>query len=119
MGVPARRHTERRATEALPGSEVTLRLGDAVIHLDHGMGILRGLETVETADVTSETIKLDYARKEALLAPIDEIGRIWRYGTEVSGIRLDGLDGKDGRRAALRSKSNWRRPPVRWSNWRG
>jgi len=46
------------------------------------------------ADVTSETIKLDYARKEALLAPIDEIGRIWRYGTEASGIKLDGLDGE-------------------------
>ncbi len=75
MGVPARRHTERRATEALPVSEATLRLGDAVIHLDHGMGILRGLETVEAADVTSETIKLDYARNHALLAPIDEVGQ--------------------------------------------
>ena len=64
MGVPARRHTERHATEALPASEVVLHLGDAVIHLDHGMGVLRGLETVEAADVTSETIKLDYARNQ-------------------------------------------------------
>ncbi len=93
VGVPARRHAERRAAEALPASEAALRLGDAVIHLDHGMGILRGLETVEAAEVTSETIKLDYARNQALLAPIDEIGRIWRYGTEASRVRLDGLNG--------------------------
>ena len=94
MGVRVRQHREQRATQALPASEVTLRLGDAVVHLDHGMGILRGLETVEAADVTSETIKLDYARKETLLAPIDEIGRIWRYATGSSGVRLDGLNGE-------------------------
>ena len=94
MGVPVRRHAERHATESLPVSEVSLRLGDAVIHIDHGMGTLRGLETVEAADVTSETIKLDYARNQALLAPIEEIGRIWRYGTEASRVRLDGLDGE-------------------------
>jgi transcription-repair coupling factor (superfamily II helicase) len=92
MGVRARRHTEQRATEALPANEVSLRLGDAVVHLDHGLGVLRGLETVEAADVTSETIKLGYARKKALLAPIDEISRIWRYGTEASGVTLDSLD---------------------------
>src|SRR2546430_16193900 len=41
MGVRARRHTEQRATEALPANEVSLRLGDAVVHLDHGLGVLR------------------------------------------------------------------------------
>ncbi len=93
MGVPTRQHTEQRRTETLPASEVTLRLGDAVVHLDHGMGVLRGLETVEAADVTSETIKLDYAGKKSLLAPIDQIGRIWRYGTGTSAVKLDSLDG--------------------------
>jgi transcription-repair coupling factor (superfamily II helicase) len=93
MGVRARQHRKRHATEALPVSEVTLRLADAVVHLDHGMGMLRGLEAVEAADVTSETIRLEYARKQTLLAPIDEIDRIWRYGTGASRVKLDGLDG--------------------------
>jgi transcription-repair coupling factor (superfamily II helicase) len=94
MGVRARHHAERRATEALPASEVILRLGDAVVHLDHGMGVLRGLQAVDAADVSSETIRLEYARKETLLVPIDEIGRIWWYATGASGVRLDGLHGE-------------------------
>jgi transcription-repair coupling factor (superfamily II helicase) len=94
---------QQRATDELSPGELRLRLGDWVIHLDHGMGILRGLETVEAGGAPSEVIKLEYAADTNLLAPIDEIGRIWRYGAEESGVTLDRLDGEGWakRRAAV------------------
>jgi transcription-repair coupling factor (superfamily II helicase) len=94
---------QQRTTDDLSVGELRFRLGDAVIHLDHGVGILRGLETIQAGDVTNEVIKLEYAGDTSLLAPIDEIGRIWRYGAEGSGVALDRLEG-DGwakRRAAV------------------
>jgi transcription-repair coupling factor (superfamily II helicase) len=29
-----------------------------------------------------------------MLVPVDEISRIWRYGAEASGVRLDRLNGE-------------------------
>ncbi|WP_165492881.1 DEAD/DEAH box helicase [Lichenihabitans psoromatis] len=67
--------------------------GDFVIHADHGIGILRGLETIETgAAAGRDAVRLDYAKGTDLLAPVEEMDRIWRYGAEQDGITLDRLD---------------------------
>jgi transcription-repair coupling factor (superfamily II helicase) len=93
-GVPVRERGSTRPSGGLPLGEIELRLGDVVVHVDHGMGVLRRLETVESGDATSEVVRLDYAGDTTLLVPIDEIGRIWRYGAEASGVTLDRLNGE-------------------------
>src|SRR5205823_5798978 len=103
-GVRTRGSAEQKRTkDDLSAGELRFRLGDAVIHFDHGMGILRGLETVDAGGAISEVIKLEYAGETSLLAPIDEICRIWRYGAEESAVTLDRLDGEGWakRRAAV------------------
>jgi transcription-repair coupling factor (superfamily II helicase) len=71
--------------------EVDLRIGDLVVHLDHGTAILRGLEAVETDSAISEFIRLEFDDEEILLVPADEMGRIWRYGASPEKLRLDRL----------------------------
>ncbi|WP_091737696.1 DEAD/DEAH box helicase [Phenylobacterium immobile] len=73
--------------------EPELRLGDVVIHEDHGVGVLRALEPVEVAGVEREVLKLEYYGGAHVLAPIEEIGRIWRYGAEEAAVTLDRLKG--------------------------
>jgi transcription-repair coupling factor (superfamily II helicase) len=103
MGFQTRGSAARSAAENPLAGGVNLRLGDAVIHIDHGMGVLRGLETIEADEVASEVVKLDYVGDTSLFAPIDEISRIWRYEAEGSGVVLDRLDGEGWakRRAAV------------------
>ncbi|MBP0443619.1 DEAD/DEAH box helicase [Roseomonas sp. SSH11] len=86
---------------ATPERERILRLagtglqpGDAVIHLDHGLGALRGVEPVTIRDVTLDCLKLEYAGGATQLVPLDEMDRIWRYGAEAEGVSLDRLDGE-------------------------
>ena len=64
---------------------------DAVVHLDHGMGVLRSLETVGEAGAL-ETARFDYAGGTDLLAPVDDLSRVWRYsgGQDVALDRLHG-----------------------------
>jgi transcription-repair coupling factor (superfamily II helicase) len=102
-GTRDREQIDQPTAAGLPSGELIFRIGDAVIHLDHGMGVLHGLETVDAGDVASEVIKLDYAGDASLLVPIDEINRIWRYGAEASTVTLDRLDGEGWpkRRAAV------------------
>jgi transcription-repair coupling factor (superfamily II helicase) len=73
--------------------EPDLRIGDVVLHEDHGVGVLRDLKTVEIDGIERDTLQLEYHGGDSLLAPIEEIGRIWRYGAEGSAVTLDRLKG--------------------------
>ena len=74
--------------------ETAMAPGDAVIHFDHGLGVLRGIETVATGDLATDCLQLDYAGGTGLLVPADEIDRVWRYGADPDGVALDRLNGE-------------------------
>jgi transcription-repair coupling factor (superfamily II helicase) len=74
-------------------AEPDLRIGDVVLHEDHGVGVLRDLKTVQIDGIDRDTLQLDYHGGASVLAPIEEIGRIWRYGAEAAAVTLDRLTG--------------------------
>ena len=65
-------------------------LGDIVVHAEHGVGELLGLESL--GETGGEAIRLGYAKEQRLLVPVAEAGEIWRYGSGESGVKLDRLD---------------------------
>ncbi|MDB5591462.1 TRCF domain-containing protein [Enterovirga sp.] len=70
-------------------------LGDAVIHLDHGIGVLRGLERVAApGQDATETIRLEYAGGAILMVPVSDLDLMWRYGAMREGLSLDRLGGE-------------------------
>ncbi len=84
---------------ALQPTSAELHIGDLVVHLDHGVGLLEGLETIEGG----EALRLAYDGGQTLLTPAAEAGAIWRYGARESGVKLDrlGTGSWDRRRAKL------------------
>ena len=74
-------------------AEPDLRPGDVVLHEDHGVGVLRDLARIEIDGVGHDTLQLEYHGGDILQAPVEEIGRIWRYGAEESAVSLDRLKG--------------------------
>src|SRR5829696_4601354 len=77
----------------LTGTEIEFRLGDAVIHLGHGLGLLRGLESVTSEGAAADLLRLEYASESTLMVPIEEMDRVWRYGSGAEALSLDRLDG--------------------------
>ena len=74
--------------------EAGLQIGGAVVHLDHGIGLLRGIETVAgTGAAGQETLRLEYAGGTTLMVPIAEIGSVWGYGAAADSVPLDRLGG--------------------------
>jgi transcription-repair coupling factor (superfamily II helicase) len=65
--------------------------GDLVVHEEKGLGRLEGLEPLPGSE-TGEAIRVAYAGDQQLLVPVDEAGRIWRYGTG-GDVPLDRLNG--------------------------
>lgn len=81
---------KRRAENFLTEAQ-SLSPGDLVVHLDHGIGRYRGLETVTAAGAPHDCILLEYANKDRLYLPVENIELLSRYGHE-EGL-LDRLGG--------------------------
>ena len=93
----------RRPKAAALLAEPELRVGDVVIHEDHGVGVLRDLDRVEAGGTARDVLRLEYHGGDTVLAPVEEFGRVWRYGAEAEAVTLDRLkgDGWNKRRAAV------------------
>ena len=71
--------------------EPDLTLGDVVVHEDHGVGILEKLETVEVDGEQRDAARLAYRDGASLLVPMEEFGKLWRYGSTPEAVSLDRL----------------------------
>jgi transcription-repair coupling factor (superfamily II helicase) len=77
----------------LAGTELEFRINDVVVHRDHGLGILKGVESVETGGAVTDLLRLTFAGDATLMIPVDEMGSLWRYGASADAVSLDKLDG--------------------------
>lgn len=79
-----------------------VRSGDLVVHEDHGVGQVIGLEPTP-GDTCAEFIALEHAGGHRRLVPAHEAGRLWRYGGDGDAVKLDTLDGSswDKRRGSI------------------
>jgi len=93
LGSRAQNGISGSVVDPLTGEATSFQLGDAVIHEDHGLGLLRGIERVDTGDLTGDAIRLEYAGGAQRLVPVDEADRLWRYGADEDAVTLDKLDG--------------------------
>lgn len=83
-----RRRDPRRTLnpDALIRNLAELRLGQPVVHFDHGVGRYQGLTTLETGGITAEYLILSYAGEAKLYVPVSSLHLISRYagGAEES-----------------------------------
>jgi len=72
-------------------AEPELRIGDVVVHEEHGVGILKDLETVVVGDVGRDAARLEYRDGDSVLVPMEDFGKIWRYSAEPEAVTPDRL----------------------------
>ncbi len=91
----------RRYRQASPlGAVAALKPGDAVVHLEHGIGIYRGLQAITVEGGTLDVAAVEYHGGDLLHVPLYRIDQLERYrGVEADGAeapvpRLDHLGGK-------------------------
>ncbi|MCA9752356.1 MAG: DEAD/DEAH box helicase, partial [Gemmatimonadetes bacterium] len=57
----------------------SLRKGDYVVHVDHGIGRYDGIERISTGGVESECLRLRYQDGDSIFVPIDQINLVRKY----------------------------------------
>jgi transcription-repair coupling factor (superfamily II helicase) len=100
---PRRATPRRRAARDAFLSD--LLVGDYVVHIEHGIGVYRGLAKLTLDGVEREYLHLDYAEGDKLYVPTDQIDRVSRYiGVGEAAPTLTRLSGMDWERAKARAK---------------
>ena len=83
----------RKGTVALSLKEIQqFKLGDYVVHIDHGIGRFCGLVRVPNGDTWQEMIKITYQNEDAVYVSIHALHKIAKYkGKEGEAPRISRL----------------------------
>ena len=82
------------ASPVLPFGDAALQIGDVAVDRDNGLCIFEGLVTVGGAGRDeAEALRLRFADDDILMVPVENVDRIWRYGSEPEAVSLDRLGG--------------------------
>jgi transcription-repair coupling factor (superfamily II helicase) len=104
----------RRYVTGIAADTLSLKAGDYVVHLEHGVGIYRGIDTIFVGQSTIEAAVVEYEGGDRLNVPLYRIDQLERYrsGNDLTGDtpppRLHKLGGRrwaaqrDRTRAAIR-----------------
>jgi transcription-repair coupling factor (superfamily II helicase) len=92
------RKRQPAAAKSYPSHYLTslseLKQDDYVVHLDHGIGVYRGLKFLQVADVEGEFLHLEYEAGDRLYLPVDRINMVQKYiGGDGAAPGLDRLGG--------------------------
>ena len=79
-------------------SFVDLKVGDFVVHVNHGVGRFAKLERVKAAGRERDFLVLEYADDDRLFVPLDQISLVQRYIAATESPRLDHLGKSSFRR---------------------
>ena len=69
-----------------------LALGDYLVHAEHGIGIYRGLVTLDLRGAEGEYVRIEYAEQARLFLPVHRLNLVQRYaGSDGHVPRIDKL----------------------------
>ena len=104
------RHS-RRARTAEEGVRITdygaLREGDYVVHVNHGIGLYLGVQTLQVAGVHKDYLVIQYAGADKLYVPTEQVRLLQKYiGSEEGPPKLYRLGGGEWARVKKRVKES-------------
>jgi len=104
-----RRAPERKksTTKAFLSDLRDLKIGDLIVHVDHGIGSFVGLKQIGVGDSLQEFLELRYAGDDKLFVPVERLDLVQKY-SGATRPPLDRLGSASWERAKTRVKKAMR-----------
>lgn len=82
-----------------------LRMGDYIVHDNHGIGMYKGIETIVSDNVSRDYLKLVYSDGGSLYVPTNQMDMIQKYiGAESVKPKISKLGGSEWSKAKARTR---------------
>ncbi|MFV0519710.1 MAG: transcription-repair coupling factor [Lachnospirales bacterium] len=86
-------------------SYTDLQVGDYIVHINHGIGVFKGVEKITVDGVSKDYIKVGFADGGNIYAPTNQLDLIQKYiGKESKNIKLNKLGSSDWNNTKQRTK---------------
>ncbi|MBL8025458.1 MAG: transcription-repair coupling factor, partial [Fibrobacteres bacterium] len=84
----------------------SLKTGDIVVHVDHGIGRFLGLERIKIGRLEKDCIKIEYKDKATLSVPVEDLNKVSKYSASEEAVapELTALGGKQWDRTKSKAK---------------
>ncbi len=107
LGESGRKITPKKKKKGAAISSFTdLKIGDYVVHDNHGIGIFRGLEKISVDGIHKDYMKISYANDGALFIPVNQMDVIQKYiGSNAGSPKLNKLGGQEWGRAKTKARN--------------
>jgi transcription-repair coupling factor (superfamily II helicase) len=69
----------------------TLKINDYVIHRDYGIGIYKGLETIEALDQKSDYLVIYYEDNDKVYVPVYKLNLVQKHADSSAGLKVASL----------------------------
>lgn len=84
-----------------------LKVGDYVVHVNHGIGKYLGIETLEINGVHKDYLHIRYQGSDKLYVPVEQIDLVQKYvGSEAKEPKIYKLGGNDWKRVKKKVESS-------------
>ncbi len=101
-------HERRRsATRTFLSDFRDLKVGDLVVHVDHGIGVFVGLKRIDIGAAPQEFMELQYSGDDKLFVPVERLDLVQKY-TGATRPPVDKLGGASWERAKTKVKKAMR-----------
>ena len=107
--------SKRKSTKKLPkkknGRKITsftdLKLGDYVVHANHGIGVYKGIKKMEVAGNTRDYLDIVYDKGDKLYVPVDQLDLVQKYiGSEGKSPKVNKLGGNEWKKAKAKARKS-------------
>ncbi|KGA96070.1 transcription-repair coupling factor [Alkalihalobacillus alcalophilus ATCC 27647 = CGMCC 1.3604] len=84
-----------------------LKVGDLIVHTNHGIGKYLGVETLEFNGLHKDYLHLRYAGNDKLYVPVEQIDQVQKYvGSEEKEPKIYALGGSDWKKVKKKVQSS-------------
>lgn len=105
----AKKHKKKRVSKGVGKikSFTELKPGDYVVHVNHGIGIYKGIKQLEIKDVIKDYLEITYTGDDTLFVPVEQLDLVQRYiGTEGKAPKVNKLGGGEWQKAKNKVRSS-------------
>ncbi|WP_332238355.1 transcription-repair coupling factor [Sporolactobacillus sp. KGMB 08714] len=84
-----------------------LKIGDYVVHVDHGIGRYAGIETLDVNGIHKDYLQIIYKGNDKLYVPVEHIDQVQKYvGSEGKEPKIYSLGGSEWKKVKSKARSS-------------
>lgn len=88
-------------------SFLELKPGDYIVHVNHGIGVYKGIKQIEVQGINRDYLDIEYEKNDKLYVPIEQLDLVQKYiGIDGKNPKINKLGGSEWAKIKIKTKKS-------------